>query len=312
MMVYYASRIFPTLGFGLLFVVLFDRLCLGKLECRVIFENGSRGMEQRRRLIAGNWKMNGNLASNSALLSELRSGLRDLHLSEDAGARRPGCDIAVCVPLPYLAQAHAALHDTVIRWGAQDVSVQRSGAYTGETSAAMLHDFSCFYGIVGHSERRVLHAETDQQVADKAVRLLEAGIAPIVCVGETLQDRNDGLTELVVSRQLSVVLQAIGAEALSRIVVAYEPVWAIGTGVTASPAQAQQVHALLRAQLAALDAERAGAVPIIYGGSMKPDNAQALLAMQDIDGGLIGGAALKAVDFLAIIAAAREPAQVAK
>ena len=264
-------------------------------------------MGQRRRLIAGNWKMNGSLASNSVLLSELRHGLTDLHLYAGADQAQPVCDIAVCVPMPYLAQAQATLHDTVIRWGAQDVSGERSGAYTGETGASMLQDFSCFYAICGHSERRLLHAETDQQVAHKVLRLLEVGITPIVCVGETLQERNQGRTEQVVSRQLAAVLQAAGVDAVGRIVVAYEPMWAIGSGLTASPAQAQQVHALLRAQLAALDPVQAALVPIIYGGSMKPDNAQALLAMPDIDGGLIGGAALKAIDFLAIIAAAREP-----
>jgi len=254
-------------------------------------------MNQRRPLIAGNWKMNGNLASNATLLSELQSGV--LNLGE------PGCDIAVCVPALYLGQVQSALQDASIKWGAQDVSSQTAGAFTGEVSATMLNDFSCFYTIVGHSERRVYHAESDELVAKKTVRLLEAGITPIVCVGETLAERKANQTEQVVARQLNAVLSTIDQQQLGKIVVAYEPVWAIGTGMTATPEMAQRVHAFLRSQLAAMDKDVAQNVQILYGGSMKPDNAAALLAMEDIDGGLIGGAALKASDFLGIVAEAK-------
>lgn len=254
-------------------------------------------MKHRRPLIAGNWKMNGNLAANVALLSELQNGL--------TVAGNDGCDVAVCVPAPYLSQVQALLQKSSIRWGAQDVSNQLNGAYTGEVSAAMLNDFCCFYTIVGHSERRIIHAESDVVIAQKTVRLMNAGIVPIVCVGETLQERKTGQTEQVVARQLTTVLNAIDKNDLVRIVIAYEPVWAIGTGITATPEMAQQIHAFLRDQIAGFDKEVAKGVRILYGGSMKPDNAAALLAMQDIDGGLIGGAALKSADFLAIIAAAR-------
>ena len=254
-------------------------------------------MKHRRPLIAGNWKMNGSLASNSALLSELQSGIQSFG--------QINCDIAVCVPAPYLGQVQSALQQSAIKWGAQDVSHQPSGAYTGEVAASMLNDFSCFYAIVGHSERRIYHAESDEVVAKKAQRLLEAGITPIICVGETLEDRKAGQTEQVVGRQLNAVLTALDKKHLSGIVVAYEPVWAIGTGMTATPEMAQQVHAFLRSQLEQIDKELAQRVPILYGGSMKPDNAAALLAMQDIDGGLIGGAALKSADFLSIVAEAK-------
>ncbi|PRC91700.1 triose-phosphate isomerase [Solimicrobium silvestre] len=257
-------------------------------------------MKQRRPLIAGNWKMNGSLVTNAVLLSELQSGIKNL------SASAADCDVAVCVPAPYLAQVQVALQTSSIAWGAQDVSAQAGGAYTGEMSVSMLKDFSCAYAIVGHSERRVYHAESDALVAEKTLRLLEAGITPIVCVGETLQERKAGLTEATVARQLNAVLSVLDAAALAKIVVAYEPVWAIGTGITATPEMAQQVHAFLRSQLALMNAELAEQVQILYGGSMKPDNAVALLAMKDIDGGLIGGAALKSIDFLGIIAAAIE------
>ena len=253
-------------------------------------------MKLRRPLIAGNWKMNGSLATNAALLAEIQSGIQQ--------NGNLNCDAAVCVPAVYLGQVQTALHNSSIRWGGQDVSNQVSGAYTGEISSAMLNDFSCFYTIVGHSERRVYHAESDELVAQKAQRLIEAGIVPIVCVGETLQERKGGLTEQVVARQLTAVLSVLDKKALNKIVVAYEPVWAIGTGMTATPAMAQQVHAFLRSQIALFDTEAADRVQILYGGSMKPDNAASLLAMADIDGGLIGGAALKSADFLGIIAAA--------
>lgn len=255
-------------------------------------------MKQRRHLIAGNWKMNGSLAENKQLLSELHSGWSNLSSA--------ACDVVVCPPFPYLAQVQSAFQETAIAWGAQDVSAQLNGAYTGEVSVAMLADFACGYSIVGHSERRLYQAESDALVAQKTLRLLEAGITPIICVGETLLERKAGLTETVVARQLNAVLSVLDSSALARIVVAYEPVWAIGTGITATPEMAQQVHAFLRSQLALVDAELAQTVRIVYGGSMKPDNAAALLVMKDVDGGLIGGAALKAGDFLGIIAAANE------
>ncbi len=261
-------------------------------------------MKRRRPLIAGNWKMNGNLATNASLLAELQNGLQQSGRSVRESGRAEA-DIAVCVPAVYLAQAQTALQHTSIRWGAQDVSAQQGGAYTGDISASMLCDFSCFYTIVGHSERRTYQGESDQLVAQKTLRLLEAGIVPIVCVGESSEQRQAGQTDDVVARQLLAVLTQLGKEQLAQVVVAYEPVWAIGTGLTATPEMAQQVHAYLRRQIASVDADAAQRVPILYGGSMKPDNAAALLAMDDIDGGLIGGASLKAVDFLGIIAAAQ-------
>ena len=246
----------------------------------------------RTPLIAGNWKMNGGLASNATLLAGLLGDKTEL-----------SAELAVCVPAPYLAQVQSALAGSGVNWGAQDLSVHDSGAYTGEVSAAMLGDFACRYVIVGHSERRSYHGETDELVAQKAVRALSAGLVPIVCVGETLAEREQGATDAVVIRQLKPVLEAVGAD-LAKIVVAYEPVWAIGTGKTATPDMAQQVHELIRATLAQADAAAAATVRILYGGSMKPDNAGELLAKPDIDGGLIGGASLKAVDFLAIAKAA--------
>ena len=241
--------------------------------------------------------MNGSLAANEALLTALAQGL----------AVKPGCDIAVCVPAPYLAQVLALKAGesnlSVIDVGSQDVSTQASGAYTGEVSAAMLKDLGCHYAIVGHSERRQYHGETDVLVADKARAALASGITPIVCVGETLTEREAGLTEEVVKRQLAAVIHANG-HCISEIVVAYEPVWAIGTGKTASPQEAQAVHAVLRAQLKAATEHFAG-IKILYGGSMNAANAATLLVQPDIDGGLIGGASLKAKDFLTIIAAAR-------
>ncbi len=247
-----------------------------------------------RKLIAGNWKMNGSLAANQALLEGLIEGL---------GARAPACDIVVCPPAAYLAQLQQLLQGVpAIALGAQDVSEHAGGAYTGNVSAAMLADFGVRYGIVGHSERRQYQHESDVQVGRKAERLLEAGITPVVCVGETLAEREQGLTEFVVARQLAAAIHFNRAR-LDDLVVAYEPVWAIGTGQTATPAQAQQVHAALRAQLEAAGATP-GRVRILYGGSMNAGNAATLLAEADIGGGLIGGAALKAADFLKIIGAA--------
>lgn len=243
----------------------------------------------RRKLIAGNWKMNGSLAANAVLLAGIKSGLG-----------QQACDVVVCAPAPYLAQCRAELAGSAIAWGAQDVSIHESGAYTGEVSAAILLDFGCKYVIIGHSERRAYHSESNELVAQKTARALKAGLTPIVCVGETLAEREAGQTDAVVGKQIDAVLEAVDASALAKIVVAYEPVWAIGTGKTATPQMAQEVHATLRAKLATKNSTAAVNVQILYGGSMNPDNAKELLAMPDIDGGLIGGAALKVVDFLTI------------
>ena len=249
-------------------------------------------MSERRKLVAGNWKMNGGLAANQALVQALRGGVG-----------QPVCDVAVCPPPVYLAQLQQLLAgQAAIALGAQDVSQHEGGAFTGDVSAAMLKDFGVRYAIVGHSERRQYQGETDLQVATKVKRALAAGITPIVCVGETLSEREQGLTEFIVRRQLSAVIQLNG-HCISEIVVAYEPVWAIGTGKTATPTEAQAVHAVLRTQLRAAT-EQADRVRILYGGSMNAANAAELLAQPDIDGGLIGGAALKAPDFLTIVAAA--------
>lgn len=245
----------------------------------------------KKKLIAGNWKMNGSIAANDALVRALTAGL--------GGAR---CTVAVCVPAPYLAQVQMLKADASFELGAQDVSRHEQGAYSGEVSAAMLREFGVRYAIVGHSERRQYHQETDAVVAEKARAALAQGITPIVCVGETLAEREAGQTEDVVKRQLAAVIHVNG-HCISEIVVAYEPVWAIGTGKTATPEQAQAVHAVLRAQLSAAT-DNAQRIQILYGGSMNPGNAAQLLSQPDIDGGLIGGASLKAADFLTIIAAA--------
>lgn len=241
----------------------------------------------RQKLVIGNWKMHGSLAANAALLDAIK-------------ATPANAKLAVCVPFPYLAQCQSLLAGSQVTWGAQDVSAEVRGAFTGEVAAPMLAEFGCAYVLVGHSERRTYHGETDAVVAAKALRALEAGIVPVVCVGETLAEREAGQTEAVVARQLGAVLDALSIEQLDRIVLAYEPVWAIGTGKTATSAQAQAVHAALRAQVAAKDAGVASRMAILYGGSVKPDNAAELFSMSDIDGGLIGGASLKADDFLAI------------
>lgn len=248
----------------------------------------------KKKLIAGNWKMNGALGANAALLQALRGGL-------EAGVHQ-NVDVAVAVPSAYLAQVQGLAEGSAIALAAQDVSRHEVGAYTGEVSAAMLQEFGVRYVLVGHSERRQYHGETDEQVAEKAQRALAAGITPVVCVGETLAEREAGQTEAVVKRQLAAVIHQNG-HCISETVVAYEPVWAIGTGRTATPEQAQQVHAVLRAQLAAAS-EHANRIRLLYGGSMNAANAAALLAQPDIDGGLVGGTSLKAQDFLQIIAAA--------
>lgn len=233
--------------------------------------------------------MHGTRATNATLLTGLCAGVAVAH----------NCDMAVCVPFPYLGQVGATLHGSGITWGSQDVSKHQQGAFTGEVSCEMLNDFGCQWALVGHSERRTLHGETDQLVADKAVAALNAGISPVVCVGETLAEQKAGLTREVIRRQLEPVL-ALGAESLAKLVIAYEPVWAIGTGLTATPEQAQDVHAFIREQLSQLNVPQ---VRILYGGSVKASNAASLFAMSDIDGALVGGASLVAEEFLRIAAA---------
>jgi triosephosphate isomerase (TIM) len=251
----------------------------------------------RRKLIAGNWKMNGSLATNAILLGGIK-----------AAVMQPSCEVAVCVPAPYLAQCQGQLAGGAIAWGAQDVSAHEAGAYTGEISGAMLLDFGARYVIVGHSERRSYHQESDELVAQKTIRAIKAGLTPIVCVGESLVERDAGQTDAVVGRQIDAILNVLPADDIARIVIAYEPVWAIGTGKTATPQMAQDVHAMLRARLAGKSVA-AAQVRILYGGSMKSDNAAELLAMSDIDGGLIGGASLKATDFLSIVASVQAQAE---
>lgn len=247
----------------------------------------------RKKLVAGNWKMHGSLAVNAELLAGVKAGVAGM-----------SADIAVCVPYPYLEQSRQALNGSNVAWGAQDVSEHAQGAYTGEVSATMLGDFGCRYVIVGHSERRTYYGDTDAVVAAKYEAALNAGLIPVLCVGETLHEREQNITADVVVRQLDAVISRCGADSLAKAVIAYEPVWAIGTGRTASPEQAQEVHALIRARIAKADAGVASGVRILYGGSMKPGNAKELMAQPDIDGGLIGGAALVAADFAAICAAA--------
>jgi triosephosphate isomerase (TIM) len=243
----------------------------------------------RKKLVAGNWKMNGCFQDNAALLDRIKTAADALP-----------CEVTVCVPFPFIAQARQALSGSPVFWGAQNVSEHAAGAYTGEVSIAMLAEFACKHVIVGHSERRALFAETDELVAAKAKVVVAAGLVPIVCVGETRGEREAGRTMEVVTRQLSCVLDAMGVAGFSTVVLAYEPVWAIGTGLTASPAEVQEVHAGLRTLVAERDAGLAGSLRILYGGSVKPQNAVALFSQQDVDGGLIGGAALVADDFIAI------------
>jgi len=250
----------------------------------------------RRRLVAGNWKMHGNRSANEALLDAVLAGI--------GGVGEVEC--AVCVPYPYLAQAAERLRGTPLAWGAQNVSEHAQGAYTGEVSAAMLAEHGCRYVIVGHSERRQLYAETDAQVAAKFSAVQSAGMTPILCVGETLAERDAGKTESVVQRQLEAVLSVAAGRGFANAVLAYEPVWAIGTGRNATPEQARDVHAFLRSRVAAQDAGAARELRILYGGSVKAANAAALFAMPELDGGLIGGASLVAQDFLAIGRAARK------
>ena len=253
----------------------------------------------KKKLIVGNWKMNGLLASNQAVIDALLAGMGTLSADVASSA-----NVAVCVPSVYLAQLQVLLKGCSIALGAQDVSQHEVGAFTGETSAAMLREFGVRFCLVGHSERRQYHAESNSLVSLKAKQVLACGITPIVCVGETLAEREAGQTEAVVKRQLAAVIHDNG-HCISEIVVAYEPVWAIGTGKTATAEQAQEVHAVLRAQLRAAS-DKADRIPILYGGSMNPANAAQLLAQQDIDGGLVGGASLKAADFLKIISSSKK------
>ncbi len=237
--------------------------------------------------------MHGGLQRNAELLERIKAGVSGV-----------ACEVAVCPPYPYLGQVQSILSGSSLAWGAQSVSEHPSGAFTGEVAASMLLEFGCRYVLVGHSERRALYGETDLVVAAKFDAAQKAGLLPVLCVGETLAEREAGLTAVVVARQLSAVLNCSGVAAMASAVVAYEPVWAIGTGVTASPEQAQEVHAAIRAQIGARDREVANGLRILYGGSVKPQNAVELFGQVDIDGGLIGGAALVADDFLAICLAA--------
>lgn len=248
----------------------------------------------RRKLVAGNWKMNGSLESIKSLIAGIKEGMNEVR---DA-------DVAVCPPAIYLPKVTALTDGSGIAVGAQNICDQDSGAYTGEISGAMLNEYGCKYAIVGHSERRSLYGESDELVARRYAAARRAGITPILCVGELLEERENGSTEAVVGRQLDAVLDLEGIASFADAVIAYEPVWAIGTGKTASPEQAQEVHAFIRAKLAGLDAGIAAKVVIQYGGSVKGSNAQELFSMPDIDGGLIGGAALDAQDFLKICKAA--------
>jgi len=245
--------------------------------------------KSRNRWVIGNWKMNGSLPGNATLLRDI------------AAVRSGTSKLGVCVPFPYLVQTQAALAGGAVAWGAQDVSEHTSGAYTGQVSAAMLVEFGTTLALVGHSERRQYNAETSDVVARKALAALNAGVTPVICVGETLAEREAGRAETLVGDQLHACRDVL-QKAKGAAIVAYEPVWAIGTGKTASPAEAQAMHAFIRTTLHALDAD-AEATSILYGGSVKASNARELFAQADIDGGLIGGASLVAADFLAIAAA---------
>ncbi len=250
----------------------------------------------RKKLVAGNWKMHGSQQFTTDLIAAIKNGSKEF--SE--------VDLLICPPYPYLGLAAQACAGSTIAVGAQNVSEQGAqGAFTGEVLAAMLLDVGCQFVLVGHSERRAIYGETDAIVAAKTLAALAQGLTPVLCVGETLQQREAAQTEEVIARQLDAVADALSLEALAKTVIAYEPVWAIGTGKTASPEQAQAVHAFIRARLGLRDAKLADSMRILYGGSVKPDNAKAIFAQADVDGGLIGGAALKASDFISICAAAQ-------
>jgi len=248
----------------------------------------------RQPLVAGNWKLNGSLDSISELVSGIRGKL----------AAVKNAELAVCPPYIYLSHVQKLLDGVDVALGAQDCSDQESGAYTGEVSAAMVKEFGCKYNIIGHSERRHIYGDSNDQVATKFAHVVKNGLIPILCVGETLEERESGHTEVVVSQQMNSVLDLFGVEAFKNAVIAYEPVWAIGTGQVAIPSQAQEVHEHIRLTLDAKNKDIAANIRILYGGSMKPDNAKELLQQTDIDGGLIGGAALKAEDFVGIALAA--------
>jgi triosephosphate isomerase len=248
----------------------------------------------RQKLVVGNWKMNGSKASIKELLDGIKKSIGDVASAE----------VAVCPPFVYLADVEDQLTGTPVVWGAQNLSTEEKGAFTGEVAASMINDFNCKYVIVGHSERRTLYGEDDAVVARKFAVARAAGLKPILCIGETLEEREKGVTNDVVSRQIEAVIALEGVAALADGVIAYEPVWAIGTGKTASPEQAQEVHAFIRQRVAEKDAAVAQKVQILYGGSMNAANAAELLGQPDIDGGLIGGASLKVEDFLTICRAA--------
>ncbi|WP_411832187.1 triose-phosphate isomerase [Pseudoxanthomonas mexicana] len=249
----------------------------------------------RRKIVAGNWKLHGDRAFASALMDELVAGLPP-----------EGVEVVILPPLPYLGELIEGYGPRGVRFGSQDVSCNEKGAYTGEVSASMLVDVGAAYGLVGHSERRQYHNESSELVARKFVAARKAGLTPILCVGETLAQREAGQTEARIQKQIEAVFDAAGPQAFDGAVIAYEPVWAIGTGRTASPEQAQAVHAFIRGEVAARDARIADSLPLLYGGSVKPDNAAELFAQPDVDGGLVGGASLVARDFLAIAQAAAQ------
>ena len=250
----------------------------------------------RQPLVAGNWKMNGSRDSINQLLDRILAGIESVKETE----------VAVCVPYVYLQQVSEKLRGTAVAWGVQNINNSDSGAYTGEISGSMLKDFDCRYVIVGHSERRMIYGESDADVAARFKAVQANGFVPILCVGELLEERENSMTNEIVARQLDAVIDDTGIDAIGHCVIAYEPVWAIGTGKVATPEQAQEVHAMIRARLADLSPDVAARTRILYGGSMKPGNAGELIGMDDIDGGLIGGASLKAEDFLGICTAANQ------
>ncbi len=252
----------------------------------------------RNTLVAGNWKLNGSKSSIAELLKGILVGMAD-------DSVKPNTEVAVCAPYIYIPHVQEILDGTRIKFGSESISEHDSGAFTGEISGAMLSDFACEYAIVGHSERRTIFGEKDSDTANKFAAARKHGLKPILCVGELLEEREKEITEVVVARQLDAIIELEGVEALADGVIAYEPVWAIGTGMTASPQQAQDVHAFIRSKISALNKTVAEKVQILYGGSVNGANADELFAMPDIDGGLIGGAALKAEDFLAICRAGK-------
>lgn len=248
----------------------------------------------RKPMVAGNWKLNGSQSSVTTLAQEIVAGCQELDQVE----------VLVCPVYVHIPMVQGIVDGKGVALGAQDASIQDTGAFTGEVSSDMLSEFGCGYVIIGHSERRSLFGDSNEVVAQKFVSVQKAGLTPVLCVGESLEERESGVTEQIVGEQLDAVISLAGIEALAQSVIAYEPVWAIGTGKTASPQQAQDVHAFIRNKLSQVNADVAAGVRVLYGGSVKPDNAQELFSMEDIDGGLIGGASLKSEDFLAICQAA--------